>query len=722
MVKINSKIFTYAVYGGCGILLVMKLVIVESPTKAKTLRKFLGGEYIIEASMGHVRDLPKSNLGVDVTKNFEPEYEVSKGKSQVISKLKKDAETAEKIFLATDPDREGEAISWHIKYLLQQNGRKRSPKVADDKFSRVTFHEITKSAIEAAVSAPGELNMAMVDAQQARRVVDRLVGYTLSPVLWRKVRRGLSAGRVQSVAVRMIVERAREIRAFKPQEYWEIKVLLRSTKSEVRGAEFVVELVEVGGKKVRVRGTKYEVQEKSGDSERVVYIDSKEIAEPIIADLKQATYQVVSVDRKEQQKKPVAPFITSTLQQAAANVLGWSGKMTMQIAQQLYEAGMITYHRTDSVNLAKEAVEAARNEIGRVFGAEYVPEKPNVYQTKSKNAQEAHEAIRPTDCAKYEVRGTESQDSVRLNKLYQLIWRRFMACQMKPAIYDQTAIVVEATGDKGQGTAKYLLRASGSVVKFLGWKKAYERAQGTGDRQQDEVILPAVVEGEGLDFQEVLSEQKFTQPPARYNDASLVKELEKRDIGRPSTYASILSTIVDRGYVERIDKRYSPTSIGEAVNDFLVASFAEVMNYEFTAAMEADLDSIALGKRNWREVTKAFWEPFEKAVKLADKGAPRVEIPVEKTGEACPKCHEGELVIRTGKFGKFLSCSRFPECDYKASLKQVVQGVVCPSCGAEIVQKRTHTGRTFWGCSTYPACKWASWQDPTKKTEGEKAV
>jgi len=671
----------------------MKLVIVESPTKAKTLRKFLGTDYIIEASMGHVRDLPKSTLGVDVSNHFEPEYEVSKGKSQVITTLKKNAETAEKIYLATDPDREGEAISWHIKYLLQQNGRKRSPKVADDKFSRVTFHEITKSAIEAAVNAPGELNMAMVDAQQARRVVDRLVGYTLSPVLWRKVRRGLSAGRVQSVAVRMIVEREREIQAFNPQEFWDIEVDVAKDTGEI----LRIELVEVDGKKVGVRG-------QDEDKKDIVYIDSKEVADPIIADLKQATYQVVSVDRKEQQKKPVAPFTTSTLQQAAANVLGWSGKMTMQIAQQLYEAGMITYHRTDSVNLAKEAVDVARAEIGRVYGPQYVPSSPNIYVTKSKNAQEAHEAIRPSDCTKHSA-GNGQQDEARLNKLYQLVWRRFMACQMKPAIYDQTAIVV--------GAGRYTLRAAGSIVKFDGWKKAYEQA----DKKQEEIVLPNVTEGEALDYKQVIAEQKRTQPPARYNDASLIKELEKRGIGRPSTYASILSTIVDRGYVERMEKRYSPTSIGEAVNDFLVGNFAEVMNYEFTAGMEEDLDRIALGEKNWREVMKSFWDPFSKAVKLADTGAGRVEIPVEKTGEKCPKCEIGELVIRTGKFGKFVSCGRFPECDYKASLKQTVEGVVCPTCGAEIVQKRTRTGRTFWGCNAYPACKWASWQDPSKKQD-----
>jgi DNA topoisomerase I len=680
----------------------MKLVIVESPTKAKTLRRFLGDEYVIEASMGHVRDLPKSNLGVDIKKNFEPTYEISKGKSAVISTLKKAAVKAEQILLATDPDREGEAISWHIKDILQANGRKKTPKIADAKFARVTFHEITKSAIEAAVNVPGMVNAALVDAQQARRVVDRLVGYTLSPVLWRKIRRGLSAGRVQSVAVRLIVEREREIKAFKPVEYWEVKVEVAPEAKEA----FWVSLMEVNGKKVRTRGE--ETESDSDKKVEVMNLDSTGVVEPIVTDLKQAHYSVTSVEKKEQQRKPPAPFITSTLQQAAANVLGWSGKMTMQMAQQLYEAGLISYHRTDSVNLATEAVTAARKEIASRYGESYVPEQPQVYVTKSKNAQEAHEAIRPTRPEVVEAASEMRDASPQHQKLYQLIWRRFMACQMKPAIYDQTTITVTA-----KGSGEYGLRASGSIVTFDGWRKAYE-----GSKNADaEVILPVVAEKDALTYKQLTSEQKFTQPPARFNDASLVKELEKRGIGRPSTYASILSTIVDRGYVERIDKRYNPTSIGETVNDFLVAQFATILDYQFTAEMEEDLDRIARGEREWRAVMKAFWKPFEASVKAADSGAARVEIPVEKTGEKCPKCGQGELVVRTGKFGKFVSCSTFPTCDYKASLKQTVAGVTCPQCGGEIVVKRTRTGRTFWGCATYPTCTWASWNDPSKKPQ-----
>jgi DNA topoisomerase-1 len=666
----------------------MHLVIVESPTKARTLKRFLGNDYVIEASMGHIRDLPKSSLGVDVSKGFEPDYEISKGKSQVISGLKKAATKAETIYLATDPDREGEAISWHVKYLLQQNGKKKTPKISETSFKRVTFHEITKQAIEEALQHPGELNMALVDAQQSRRVLDRLVGYTLSPVLWKKVRRGLSAGRVQSVAVRLIVEREREIRAFVPVEYWRIVCKLQETKSKKQ--IFEAELVEIDGRKLET---------KSG-----YLVNSATVAEPIVADLKQATYSVGSVERKEQQKRPNPPFTTSTLQQAAANVLGWSGKQTMMVAQQLYEAGLITYHRTDSFNLAAEAISAAREEIAKRFGSDYVPDKPNFYVTKSKNAQEAHEAIRPT---KAEVVGDVNDP--RQQKLYQLIWRRFVACQMKPAVYDQTTIHVEARIQKLEARRRYGLRASGSVVKFEGWKKVYE------NQKSEESLLPQVEAQEVLNLKDVISEQKYTQPPARYNDASLIKELEKRGIGRPSTYASILSTIVDRGYVERVEKRYNPTSIGEAVNDFLVEHFGIVMDYQFTADMEEDLDRIARGEKEWKSVMKAFWGPFEKSVKAVDKNAGRVEIPVEKTGEKCPKCKEGELVIRTGRFGKFMSCGRFPECDYKASLKQTVEGVECPECHSEIVQKRTRTGRIFWGCSSYPKCKWASWQDPRKK-------
>lgn len=669
----------------------MHLVVVESPTKARTLKRFLGNEYVIEASMGHVRDLPKSSLGVNVAKGFEPEYEIAKGKTQVISGLKKAAAAAETVYLATDPDREGEAISWHIKYLLQQNGKKKTPKIAEDKFKRVTFHEITKQAIEEALHHPGDINMALVDAQQSRRILDRLVGYTLSPVLWKKVRRGLSAGRVQSVAVRLIVEREREIRAFVPVEYWNIFADVVTTT----GKGLRLTLVEVDGEKV--------------ETKQGYLICSAAVAEPIVADLRHSHYQVTKVERKEQLKRPNPPFTTSTLQQAAANVLGWSGKQTMTVAQQLYEAGHITYHRTDSVNLAAEAITAARETIGATFGSEYVPEKPNFYQTKSKNVQEAHEAIRPTRPGI-----TQVSDEPRMQKLYQLIWRRFIACQMKPAVYDQTTIIVAARGQK-----TYTLRASGSVVKFEGWKKVYGEKLEAESQKSEEVILPDVQRGEALECKDVLSEQKFTQPPARYNDASLIKELEKRGIGRPSTYASILSTIVDRGYVERSEKRYSPTSIGEAVNDFLLEHFPKVMDYEFTAAMEEDLDRISRGEKEWKQVMRAFWGPFEKAVKVVDKHAGRVGIPVEKTGTACPQCGEGELVIRTGRFGKFMSCSRFPACNYRASLKQTVEGVVCPECGSEIVQKRTRTGRIFWGCSNYPRCTWASWHDPKKKLEAK---
>lgn len=656
------------------------LVIVESPTKTKTLKKYLGDGFVVESSVGHIRDLPKSKLGVDVDNNFEPEYIQVKGKSKVTSKLKSEAAKAEVIYLATDPDREGEAISWHIAELLAEKSKIKDLK---SKLKRISFHEITKTAVEEAMKHPRDVDMALVDAQQARRVLDRLVGYKLSPVLWKKVRRGLSAGRVQSVALRMVVEREREIEAFKPQEYWEINVQVATGKKD----EFAISLYEVDGKKFEA--------------------DSETKVKPVVADLKKAKYVVESVEKKERSRSPYPPFITSTLQRAAATFLGWSGKQTMQVAQQLYEAGLITYHRTDSVNLANEAVAAAREMIEKEFGKTHVPETPNYYKTKSKSAQEAHEAIRPTDAKKREI-GDELNGKLeeRHEKLYRLIWRRFIACQMKPSIFDQTTVVVMA--DK-----KYRLKAVGSVVKFEGWRKAYEEAVKSDEA---EVILPSVETNDPLTYINLTDEQKFTQPPPRYNDASLVKELEKRGIGRPSTYASIISVLVDRGYVERQEKRFFPTVIGITVVDFLVEHFKEVMDYDFTAEMEEDLDRIALGEKQWREVMAVFWKPFVKQLETTEEKAKRVEIPVEQTGEKCPDCKEGDLIIRTGRFGKFISCSRFPECKYTAKFVEKLEGFMCPECGAEVVVKRTKRGRTFYGCSTYPTCDWASWQDPRANT------
>ncbi len=704
----------------------MKLVIVESPTKAKTLGKFLPKEYEVVASMGHIRDLPKSKLGVDTDKDFEITYEMPEAKEATVKKIRNTAKKAHEIILATDPDREGEAIAFHIAYLLTHKDDEKNSKfeIRNSKFKRVTFHEITKTAIEEALKNPGEVNLHLVDAQQARRVVDRLVGYSLSPVLWKKVRRGLSAGRVQSVALRMIVEREKEIEAFKPQEYWEIRVLVFGEKKQ----DFWIELFEIEGKKVEIKSKIQNPKSKENSNTKNqnsnFFLDSKVTVDSIEKDLKKAKYSVESVEKKERKRSPYPPYTTSTLQQAAANVLGWSGKQTMRVAQELYEKGVITYHRTDSFNLNAEAVNLARKVIASDFGDKYLPEKPQFYRTNSKNAQEAHEAIRPTDVTKKVVAG-EHDLTDKHQKLYKLIWRRMVACQMLPSIYDQTTIVVKTDSDK------YRLRAAGSVVKFDGWRAAYggnSKLQNLNDKQIsnnkiqtsnktqsiEETVLPEVVEGEGLDYKDLHSEQKFTQPPPRYNDASLVKELEKKGIGRPSTYAPIISRIIDVGYVERVERTFKPTTVGVVVAEFLKTNFETVLDYNFTAEMEEDLDRIARGEKKWKKVMKSFYNPFEKQVVHVTKEAKRVPIPVEKTGEKCPECKEGDLVIRTGRFGKFISCSRFPECKYTAKLIQKLEGFKCPEDGGEVVWKRTKKGRGFWGCSNYPKCTYASWKDPRK--------
>jgi DNA topoisomerase I len=574
----------------------------------------------------------------------------------------------------------------------------------------VTFHEITKHAIEEAIAHPGVLNTHLVDAQQARRVVDRLVGYTLSPVLWKKVRRGLSAGRVQSVALRLMVEREAEIKAFQAQEYWEVKVKLQPPDTSNQKPAFWVELFEVEGKKIEVK--KPETSNQIPDN--ALYFDSKVVVGPVVEDLKQAKYEVEKVEKKERVSKPYAPFTTSTLQQAGANVLGWSGKQTMTIAQNLYEAGLITYHRTDSLSLANEAIAQAREFIGKEYGKEMLPDKAVVYKTASKNAQEAHEAIRPTSVDTRDQLPENSGLTERHQKLYQLIWRRFLACQMKPAVFDQTTVTVIATRNQKPETRNYRLRTTGSVMKFEGWKVLYKKPV-TSNQIPDEVELPEVEETQQLTYVDIASEQKETQPPPRYNDASLVKELEKRGIGRPSTYASIISTIIGRGYVERKDKRFYPSVLGETVTEFLMTHFPLVMDYQFTAEMEEDLDRIARAEKEWQTVMAAFYTPFEKSIKLVEETAPRMKVPVEETGEKCPECSEGDLVVRSGRFGRFISCSRFPECKHTAKLTQKLEDFLCPDCGGEVVLKRTKRGRSFWGCNNYPKCEYASWKDPRKE-------
>ncbi len=645
----------------------MDLVIVESPTKAKTLTKFLGGAYKIEASMGHVRDLPEKGggLAIDIEHDFAPNYQVLSNKKANVANLKRLAKDASTIYLATDPDREGEAISYHVQYLLGADKKKI--------FKRVTFHEITKSAIEDALKHPGEVNMQMVNAQQARRVLDRLVGYTLSPLLWKKVRRGLSAGRVQSVAVRLIVDKEREIRAFVPEEYWEIFTDLKA-KDNLR-----VQLSKIAGKPAK--------------------IGSSDVAKAVIADLEKAKYVVSDLTREEQHSSPYPPFTTSLLQRAGSNVFSWSAKMTMQIAQSLYEHGYITYHRTDSFNLAAEAVEMARNYIGSTYGNDYLPEDIRVYKTKAASAQEAHEAIRPTDVSRIGSDLTAAGMTSRHQKLYDLIRSRFLQCQMADARFDKTSILVNAD-------EKYQLKADGKRMIFDGYLKLGKSA--------DDVFLPEVVSGEELTLIKVDPFQKFTNPPARYSEAGLIKELEKRGIGRPSTYAAIISTIQDRGYVVKEEKSFHPTAIGEAVVDFLVTNFGNVFAYEFTAKMETDLDLIAEGKKQLVPTVREFWDPLASQVKSVEETGERVKVKVQTTGEKCPDCPEGEIVIRTGKYGKFLSCSTYPECKYTKPYVEYVAGAVCPQDGGRVKQMKSRKGAKFFGCENYPTCKWAAWKLPAK--------
>ncbi|MGA2910946.1 MAG: type I DNA topoisomerase [Candidatus Microgenomates bacterium] len=642
----------------------MDLIIVESPTKAKTLGRFLGPDYDVEATMGHIKDLPKSTLGVDIEHNFAPQYVDVPKREQTINDLIAKSKKAKVTYIASDPDREGEAIASHVKEIID----------GKHKIERITFHEITKEAVEEALNNPRDIDTNLVDAQTARRVLDRLVGYKLSPLLWKKVRVGLSAGRVQSVAVRLIVEKEREIEKFRSEEYWEIF-------STVKGkSEFTVQLVNIGDKNAKVK--------------------TKAESDKILGELGKEKYKVVDVRKRQIVKSPYAPFTTSTMTQAGARIFGWSSKKTMSIAQKLYEEGLITYHRTDSLNLNAAAVGKARDFIKKEYGDKYLPEKPRFYKTTSKVAQEAHEAIRPTDVSNHQI-NLEEQD---FSKLYDLIWRRFVACQMTPSIYDETTIDVSA--------GVYLLRASGQIMNFDGWRKVIPSKLDS----EAAIVLPEVSKDESLDLIKTWGEQKFTQPPARYNEASLIKTLEKLGIGRPSTYAPTISTIQIRNYVEKNDsKQFVPTAIGVAVNDFLIDNFPGIFEYQFTAQMEGELDDIANGILKWETPIKEFYGPFEKRLSEVEKNAKRVKIEVEKLGKKCPECGIGELVVRTGRFGKFISCSRFPDCKYTEKYLEKV-GVKCPECKiGDVIVKKTGKGRKFFGCSRYPDCKWASWRSPKKE-------
>ena len=680
----------------------MNLVIVESPAKTKKLKAFLGKDFQVEASVGHIRDLPKK-LGVDVENNFEPTYEIVDGKKKVANLLQKVAKSADKVYLAMDPDREGEAIAWHVKYIIENSKSKKKPE-----FLRVTFHEITKTAVLKAMKKPGKIALNLVDAQQARRILDRLVGYKISPVLWKKIRRGLSAGRVQSPALRLIVEREKEIEAFKPDEYWEVDVAV-NVEDQPTAQIFVDGKASddlpqnlLIARVMKIDEGKYEPKSKGDVTDVVVALNT-------------ALYQISEIERKERRRWSLPPFTTSTLQQQAANRLGMTSKQTMALSQHLYEEGLITYHRTDSVNLSNQALEMAKDYIKSNYGDKYVPEKTRVFKSKSKNAQEAHEAIRVTDIKVMAdtIIPRSSKFSDRHARLYDLIWRRFVASQMGRAVYDQTKILIEATPKEKKAFKQATLKTAGSILKFDGWMKLFP--SGT------DKILPAVAEKQELFYQDLNAAQKFTQPPARYNDASLVKELEKLGIGRPSTYASIISVIQDRGYVEREDKKFKPTAIGTTVSDFLVKNFTNIMDYDFTAEMEEDLDRIARGEKEWRSVMATFYKPFEKKIDEVTENAERSKIPVEKLNKPCPDCGQsenkderGELVIRTGRYGKFISCSRFPDCKFTENIVEKLEGQLCPLCQkGDVIIKPSRWGKSFFGCGNYPDCDWASWGKPS---------
>ncbi|GAB4579246.1 MAG: type I DNA topoisomerase [Anaerolineales bacterium] len=660
-----------------------KLVIVESPAKVKTVSRYLGKDFKVEASVGHVRDLLKSQLSVDVDHNFEPKYRVPNEKRDVVKKIKTLAENASEIYLATDPDREGEAIAWHLMEAAE---------IDPARTRRVVFYEITKPAIEEAFSKPRKIDLCLVDAQQARRILDRLVGYSLSPILWRKVRSGLSAGRVQSVALRMIVDREREITAFVPVEYWTIDT----------------ELLPQGGKKSYLA----RLQKVDGEDPT---LHTEQDAAPLVAELEKATYTIARIKKGERKRSPAPPFITSTLQQEASRRLGYTAKRTMALAQQLYEGidlgeggstGLITYMRTDSTNVSKLAQDQAKDYITRRYGAGFVPETPNEFRTRARNAQEAHEAIRPTSIERTpeSLKDALSRDLLRL---YTLIWQRFVASQMAAALYD--TVSVEIIG-KTQ-VHEYLLRASGSTIRFQGFLIVYEEAKDEdAEEEQEARIPPGLEEGQAQKLVQVLPEQHFTQPPPRYTEATLVRALEENAIGRPSTYAPTLATLQDRGYVLRENKRLIPTEIGETVNDLLADYFPDIIDTGFTVRMEEDLDRIASGDQGWVQVVKDFYDPFARRVDHANQAMPEVKVEPELVGRKCPESGH-ELVIRVGRFGKFISCSGFPECRYTEPILDKI-GVACPKDGGDLIERKTRKGRTFFGCAHYPACDFTSWKRP----------
>lgn len=687
-----------------------KLVIVESPAKARTIGRFLGRDYRVRASIGHIRDLPERQMGVDVENDFEPRYVVSPKKKKVVQELKGDAQEASEIFLATDPDREGEAISWHLIHALDAALRGKP-------IHRVEFHEITRDAIDRAFAHPREINQQLVDAQQARRVLDRLVGYTISPLLRKKINsKNLSAGRVQSVAVRLVVEREREIQAFVPIEYWSIEAELEkqeaeSAKLKAKSSPFRAKLIKVGEKDFECH---------AGEDA----LKLKEI-------LEKCAYAVLDVRKKEVLRNPSPPFITSTMQQEASRKLGFNAKRTMSAAQKLYEGitvgdegsvGLITYMRTDSTNIAESAGKEAWAYIKQKFGDEFLPRTPRIYARKVKGAQEAHEAIRPTSVFR-EPNAIKAYLDADQFKLYELIWKRFVASQMASAIYDTTAVDIGASPSSHPATQppRYLFRANGSIIKFRGFLAVYAESKDeptdTDDERNRE--LPALAKDDPLNLLGIYPEQHFTQPPPRYTEATLIKALEEHGIGRPSTYAPILSTIQERGYIERMpDRRLKPTDMGFLVNDLLVKHFAKEVDLKFTAQMEERLDKVADGEEQWVQVMKDFYTPFKQTLDRAAVEMPNVTLPVETTDEICEVCGS-PMVIKRGRFGKFLACSTFPKCRNTKNLSatggSVKTGVTCPECKrGEIEERKSRRGRVFYGCNRYPGCKFASSDKPIK--------
>ncbi|MBF1135885.1 MAG: type I DNA topoisomerase [[Eubacterium] sulci] len=647
------------------------LVIVESPSKAKTIGKYLGSRYNVIASVGHVRDLPKSKLGIDIDDNFEPQYISIRGKGDLIKSLKKEASKASKVYLATDPDREGEAISWHLAFLLDLD---------PEEACRIEFNEITKDTIKEAIKHPRKINMGLVDAQQARRVLDRLVGYQISPLLWRKVRKGLSAGRVQSAALKIICDREREIEKFEPKEFWNI------TAEFKKGKKFQAKLAEANGKKI--------------------VVENKAQNDNIIKELNSGEFTVSDVKEKIRMQKPYPPFTTSSLQQDAGNKLNFNAKKTMMIAQQLYEGvdvkgrgttGLITYLRTDSVRVSDAAKQAAKDLIVSKFGAEYSAN--NVFSNKKKDIQDAHEAIRP---AIIELEPELIKDSLTADqfKLYKLIWNRFMASQMSQSKSNSMQVNI-ANGIYG-------FKANGSELLFDGFRRLYNTADDEGAK-----LLPSLEKDEKLKAESLKGEQSFTQPPARYTEASLVKELEDKDIGRPSTYAPIVSTLTERKYVGREKKALKPTELGFLVNDLMEEYFKDIVDAGFTANMENRLDDVEVGSQKWKDLISEFYGPFKKELDIADSAIEKIVVEDVPTGELCELCGK-PMVIKAGRFGDFIACSGYPECKNTKPIIKTI-GVKCPNCGKDIVARKSKRGRLFYGCSGYPDCKTVFWNKPTDK-------